>query len=114
VVRYGGSLSGEHGDGQARAELLEKMYGPELVEAFREFKAIWDPDGRMNPGKVVDPYPIDENLRSARLPPAQARNPLRLPERRRQLRRAARALRRRRQVPRHDSDGTGDVPELPR
>ncbi len=63
VVGYGGSLSGEHGDGQARAELLAKMYGPELVQAFREFKAIWDPDGHMNPGKVVDPYPITSNLR---------------------------------------------------
>ena len=55
--RYGGSLSGEHGDGQSRAELLPKMFGDELVEAFREFKAIWDPDWKMNPGKVVDPYP---------------------------------------------------------
>ena len=63
VVRYGGTLSGEHGDGQARAELLEKMYGAELVQAFREFKAIWDPDNRMNPGKIVDPYPITSNLR---------------------------------------------------
>jgi Fe-S oxidoreductase len=63
VVRYGGSLSGEHGDGQARAELLPVMFGAELVQAFREFKAIWDPDGRMNPGKVVEPYRMDENLR---------------------------------------------------
>jgi FAD/FMN-containing dehydrogenase/Fe-S oxidoreductase len=63
VVAYGGSISGEHGDGQSRAELLPKMYGPELVQAFREFKAIWDPDGKMNPGKVVDPYRIDQNLR---------------------------------------------------
>jgi FAD/FMN-containing dehydrogenase/Fe-S oxidoreductase len=63
VVRYGGSLSGEHGDGQSRAELLPKMFGPELVHAFREFKAIWDPQGKMNPGKVVDPYRIDDNLR---------------------------------------------------
>ncbi len=63
VVRHGGSLSGEHGDGQARGALLEKMYGPELVRAFREFKAIWDPQGRMNPGKVIDPYPITSNLR---------------------------------------------------
>jgi FAD/FMN-containing dehydrogenase/Fe-S oxidoreductase len=62
-VRFGGSLSGEHGDGQARAELLPKMFGPELVRAFGEFKAIWDPDGKMNPGKVVAPYAIDENLR---------------------------------------------------
>jgi FAD/FMN-containing dehydrogenase/Fe-S oxidoreductase len=63
VVSYGGSLSGEHGDGQSKAELLGKMYGPELLEAFREFKAIWDPDGMMNPGKIVDPYPITSNLR---------------------------------------------------
>jgi len=51
------------GMGQARAELLPKMYGPELVEAFREFKSIWDPQWKMNPGKVVDPYPLDTNLR---------------------------------------------------
>jgi len=63
VVSYGGSLSGEHGDGQSRAELLPKMFGPELVQAFREFKAIWDPDWKMNPGKVVEPYRLDENLR---------------------------------------------------
>jgi ABC-type transporter Mla maintaining outer membrane lipid asymmetry ATPase subunit MlaF len=63
VVRYGGSLSGEHGDGQAKAEFLPVMYGPELMQAFREFKAIWDPEGRMNPGKLIDAYRIDENLR---------------------------------------------------
>lgn len=63
VVRYGGSLSGEHGDGQGRAELLEKMYGRELMDAQRAFKALWDPLGRMNPGKVIDPYPITSNLR---------------------------------------------------
>ena len=63
VNRYGGSLSGEHGDGQARAELLEIMYGPVLVDCFREFKAIWDPLGRMNPGKAIAPFPLDSNLR---------------------------------------------------
>lgn len=63
VASYGGSFSGEHGDGQARAALLEKMYGPELIAAFREFKSLWDPEGKMNPGKVVDPYQPDENLR---------------------------------------------------
>ena len=63
VVSYGGSLSGEHGDGQSRAELLPKMFGPELIQAFREFKALWDPDWKMNPGKVVEPYKLDENLR---------------------------------------------------
>jgi FAD/FMN-containing dehydrogenase/Fe-S oxidoreductase len=62
-VAHGGSLSGEHGDGQQRAELLGRMFGEELVGAFREFKALWDPDGMMNPGKVVDPYPLDADLR---------------------------------------------------
>jgi FAD/FMN-containing dehydrogenase/Fe-S oxidoreductase len=63
VVSYGGSLSGEHGDGQSRAELLPKMFGPELMQAFREFKSAWDPDWKMNPGKVIEPYKLDENLR---------------------------------------------------
>jgi FAD/FMN-containing dehydrogenase/Fe-S oxidoreductase len=63
VTSYGGSLSGEHGDGQQRAELLSKQYGEELLGAMREFKAIWDPDWKMNPGKVVDPYRLDEHLR---------------------------------------------------
>ncbi|HEY0558166.1 MAG TPA: FAD-binding and (Fe-S)-binding domain-containing protein [Thermoanaerobaculia bacterium] len=65
VVSHGGSLSGEHGDGQQRGELLPRMFGEELVQAFREFKAIWDPGNRMNPGKKVDPYPLDADLRPA-------------------------------------------------
>ncbi|MGA9794391.1 MAG: FAD-binding and (Fe-S)-binding domain-containing protein [Rhizomicrobium sp.] len=63
VVKYGGSLSGEHGDGEARGELLERMYGPDLMSAQRAFRAIWDPRQRMNPGKILDPYPITANLR---------------------------------------------------
>jgi len=66
VVSFGGSLSGEHGDGQSRAALLPKMFGPELVEAFKEFKSLWDPTNRMNPGKVSDAlrvYDPIENLR---------------------------------------------------
>ena len=63
VVSHGGSLSGEHGDGQSKAELLPLMYGEDIVHAFNEFKSIWDPDWKMNPGKVVRPYRIDENLR---------------------------------------------------
>ena len=62
VVSYGGSLSGEHGDGQARAELLPKMFGPELMEAFRKFKTAWDPDWKMNPGKLIEPNKLDANL----------------------------------------------------
>jgi len=63
VVRYGGSFSGEHGDGQSKAEFLPKMFGDDLVQGFREFKSIFDPGGKMNPGKIVDPYRPDENLR---------------------------------------------------
>jgi len=62
VVSYGGSLSGEHGDGQSRGELLPKMFGPDLMRAFGEFKAAFDPGNKMNPGKVVEPYRLDENL----------------------------------------------------
>ncbi|HEY2722552.1 MAG TPA: FAD-linked oxidase C-terminal domain-containing protein, partial [Chitinophagaceae bacterium] len=63
VTNYGGALSGEHGDGQSKADLLEIMYGKELVEALREFKYIWDPEGRMNPGKIVDAYGQLSNLK---------------------------------------------------
>ena len=63
VVSCGGSLSGEHGDGQARAELLPKMFGPELIEAFQKFKSLWDPDWEMNPGKLVRPNRMDHDLR---------------------------------------------------
>ncbi|HWE94902.1 MAG TPA: FAD-linked oxidase C-terminal domain-containing protein, partial [Tepidisphaeraceae bacterium] len=63
VVSFGGSCSGEHGDGQSRGELLPKMYGPELMAAFRQFKSIWDPQWKMNPGKKIDAYRITENLR---------------------------------------------------
>ncbi len=63
VVSYGGSLSGEHGDGQARGCLLPKMFGPQLMQAFHEFKAAWDPANRMNPHKVLDAYLPTENLR---------------------------------------------------
>ena len=63
VIRYGGSLSGEHGDGQSRGALLPKMFGPELMTAFGAFKAAWDPANRMNPHKLIDAYQPTENLR---------------------------------------------------
>src|SRR5205814_676996 len=63
VVSLGGSLSGEHGDGQSRGELLPRMFLPEVMAAFRRFKEIWDPEWRMNPGTVIEPYRLDENLR---------------------------------------------------
>jgi FAD/FMN-containing dehydrogenase/Fe-S oxidoreductase len=68
VVSYGGSLSGEHGDGQARAELLPKMYGHDLVTLFSRAKDIWDPDGALNPGVLVRPARLDDNLRFDVLP----------------------------------------------
>ncbi|MER5215511.1 FAD-binding and (Fe-S)-binding domain-containing protein [Streptomyces sp. NPDC002838] len=63
VAEFGGSFSGEHGDGQSRGELLPRMFGQEMVEAFGRLKAVFDPLDRMNPGKVVAPYRLDENLR---------------------------------------------------
>ncbi|WP_435849315.1 FAD-binding and (Fe-S)-binding domain-containing protein [Streptomyces rubiginosohelvolus] len=68
VVAHGGSLSGEHGDGQARAELLPRMYGDELVSLFGRFKDLWDPDGGLNPGMLARPDRLDANLRFAVLP----------------------------------------------
>ena len=119
VLSFGGSLSGEHGDGQARAALLPKMFGPELIEAFREFKTLWDPDNRMNPGKLSDAvrvYDPTENLRHApaadRAPIQSVRrgqprrtnrvgDPLRFRQRRRLPRARHRALRRRGLLPQH-------------
>ncbi|MCX5376789.1 FAD-binding and (Fe-S)-binding domain-containing protein [Streptomyces sp. NBC_00091] len=72
VVAHGGSLSGEHGDGQARAELLPRMYGPEVIALFGAYKDVWDPAGGMNPGILVRPARLDENLRFAVLPAASA------------------------------------------
>jgi len=67
VVKHGGVASGEHGDGQARAQFLPKIFGPELVQAFTDFKRIWDPQNRMNPGKMINldgpPYQVTQNLR---------------------------------------------------
>ena len=63
VVAHGGSLSGEHGDGQSRAALLPKMYGPELMRAFADFKRLWDPENGLNPGNLVDPRQPHEDLR---------------------------------------------------
>ncbi|WP_335933795.1 FAD-binding and (Fe-S)-binding domain-containing protein [Streptomyces sp. PTD5-9] len=68
VVAHGGSLSGEHGDGMARAELLPRMYGDELVALFARYKDVWDPDGGMNPGVLARPARLDENLRFDVLP----------------------------------------------
>ncbi|MGX1270696.1 FAD-binding and (Fe-S)-binding domain-containing protein [Streptomyces phaeoluteigriseus] len=68
VVAHGGSLSGEHGDGQARAELLPRMYGAEMVSLFERAKGVWDPDDLLNPGMLVRPAPLDSGLRFAVLP----------------------------------------------
>jgi Fe-S oxidoreductase len=80
-VSYGGSLSGEHGDGQSRAALLPKMFGRELVAAFAEFKSVWDPDDKMNPRKVVNAYLPTENLRlGADYKPLQPRTHFQFPD----------------------------------
>ncbi len=63
VSSYGGSLSGEHGDGQTRGELLPRMFGTDVVALFEHVKALFDPLDRMNPGKVVHPAPLDQDLR---------------------------------------------------
>ena len=90
VVSFGGSLSGEHGDGQSRAELLPKMFGPELIGAFRKFKSAWDPQWKMNPGKVVSAYRFDENLRlGAHYDPWDPETHFKLPEDRGSFARAA-------------------------
>ena len=63
VKRYQGSLSGEHGDGRVRSPLLERFYGPEVMELHRDVKTAFDPEGIFNPGNIVDPRPIDEDFR---------------------------------------------------
>ncbi|MFE9656632.1 FAD-binding and (Fe-S)-binding domain-containing protein [Micromonospora sp. NPDC006431] len=81
VVSFGGSLSGEHGDGHGRAELWPKMFPPRLMEAFAEFKRVWDPQGRMNPHKLIDPYPLDSHLREGTsFRPRQLETAFRYPE----------------------------------
>ncbi|SDI55028.1 FAD/FMN-containing dehydrogenase [Arthrobacter cupressi] len=62
VVAHGGSLSGEHGDGRARSELLDVMYSAEVVALFKQFKRVWDPAGVLNPGIIVDPEPFAASL----------------------------------------------------
>ncbi len=66
VVAHGGSLCGEHGDGRARGELLDRMYPPEVLELFARFKGIFDPNRLLNPGVLVDPRPLDADLRPGR------------------------------------------------
>ena len=72
VTRHGGSLSGEHGDGRARSELLSLMYSPQALALFRGFKHLLDPDDLLNPGVVVDPRPLDADLRRPQALPVLA------------------------------------------
>ncbi|MEX1010674.1 MAG: FAD-linked oxidase C-terminal domain-containing protein [Balneolaceae bacterium] len=65
VSRYRGSLSGEHGDGRARAPYIEKVIGREMMPLLHRVKEIWDPHHRLNPGKIVDPGSIDSHLRTS-------------------------------------------------
>jgi Fe-S oxidoreductase len=73
VASYGGSISGEHGDGRARGELLPYMYSADAISAFGGMKAAFDPDDRLNPGVIVKPRPVDADLR---LPAPAARQRL--------------------------------------
>jgi FAD/FMN-containing dehydrogenase/Fe-S oxidoreductase len=73
VVDCGGSISGEHGDGLSRSEFLEGMYGREILRAFGDVKRLFDPEGMMNPGVIVDPPPMDRQLR---IGPGRKRLPL--------------------------------------
>ncbi|MFD5231207.1 FAD-binding and (Fe-S)-binding domain-containing protein [Streptomyces qaidamensis] len=68
VVEHGGTLSGEHGDGRARSELLKVMYSHRMIAAFAAFKQAFDPDGLLNPGVIVDPAPLDADLALRELP----------------------------------------------
>jgi len=67
VARYGGSMSGEHGDGRARSALLPAMYSPAALALFGQVKACFDPDNRLNPGVLVDPAPVEADLRTTAL-----------------------------------------------
>ncbi|MEU5992185.1 FAD-linked oxidase C-terminal domain-containing protein [Spirillospora sp. NPDC047418] len=80
VAGYGGSLSGEHGDGQSRAELLPIMFGDEVIRLFERFKAVFDPGNRMNPGKIVHPYRLDDNLDHLAYDPAEPRTHFAFPD----------------------------------
>lgn len=75
VAGYGGSMSGEHGDGRARSELLPRMYGPQALALMEQAKRVLDPEGLLNPGVLVDPAPFDADLRLAGLPAAPVFRP---------------------------------------
>ena len=111
VVSYGGSLSGEHGDGQSRGALLPKMFGPELMRAFAEFKAVWDPDNRMNPHKLDRRIPADrEPAAGRRLQPGAAGDLFSVSRRQGLIRQGSIALHRPGRVP--QARLRDDVPEL--
>ena len=77
VASYGGSMSGEHGDGRARSEMLPRMYSPQAIALMEQAKRVLDPDNLLNPGVLVDPAPFDADLRLA-VPQRTTRTTLRL------------------------------------
>ena len=97
VASYGGSMSGEHGDGRARSELLPRMYSPQAIALMQQAKRILDPDNLLNPGVLVDPAPFDSDLRLA-APPRRLRPTLRLTHDAGSFSRRRAPLHRRRQV----------------
>ena len=114
AASYGGSASGEHGDGRARGELLPLMYSAEAIGLLRGVKHLFDPGNLLNPGIIVDPAPLDADLRVPAGAAAAARARLRLPPRRRRLHHGRAPLRGGRQVPgRHHGVRRRDVPVVP-
>ncbi len=122
VGKYGGSMSGEHGDGRARGELLPYMYSPEAIDTFAAVKAIFDPGNVFNPGVLVDPAPLDADLRVPLARPMRTGLAFAYSARRRRPVHGGAPLCGRRQVPgrHHGSEGGwgggrgGHVPVLPR
>ena len=106
----GGSLSGEHGDGRLRSELLPRMYPPETIEAFAELKRRLDPGRVLNPGVLTDPEPMDSGLRLAASPPRRALRTAMDFSAEGGLARAGGGLQRQRRLPLPHGR---DVPELP-
>ncbi|MCL1801741.1 MAG: FAD-binding oxidoreductase, partial [Promicromonosporaceae bacterium] len=77
AVKFGGSMSGEHGDGRARSELLPKMYSPAAIELLAKFKGLFDPENNLNPGIIIDPVRMETDLRRPQPLPIPSRSPSR-------------------------------------
>ena len=104
VAGYGGSMSGEHGDGRARGELLGLMYTPAAIDTFAAVKHLFDPAELLNPGVIVRPRPMDAELREVAARPMRTQLAFGYPARRRRLHHCGAPLYWRRKVPCHTAD----------